>query len=99
MATTRAGAALPPTSRSGKQLTTKPVLGSAPRLNRPLDLRVGQVGLVGGPEDARLAALERLLRLEVQRPSQPHASMPMTRTPLLVEPARRLGGHAGPRIM
>jgi hypothetical protein len=33
MATTRAGAALPPTIRSGKQLTTKPLLGRAPRLN------------------------------------------------------------------
>ncbi len=34
MATTRAGAALAPTMRSGKQLTRKPVLGSAPRLVR-----------------------------------------------------------------
>jgi hypothetical protein len=34
MATTRAGAALAPTIRSGKQLTRNPVLGSAPRLAR-----------------------------------------------------------------
>ena len=32
IATTRAGAALPPTIRSGKQATVKPVGGSAPRL-------------------------------------------------------------------
>ncbi|RIH81476.1 hypothetical protein Mlute_02794 [Meiothermus luteus] len=34
MATTRAGAALAPTMRRGKQATLKPVLGRAPRLHR-----------------------------------------------------------------
>src|SRR4051794_16804524 len=34
IATTRAGAALPPTTRSGKQETVKPSAGSSPRFTR-----------------------------------------------------------------
>ena len=51
-----------------------------------------------GPEDAGLAASRRASSACMcSGASQPQASMPITRTPLLVQPARRLGGHAGPR--
>ena len=51
-------------------------------VDEALDLRVGQVGLVGGPEDARLAAARcASWACRCSGRSQPQASMPMTRTP------------------
>ena len=80
-ATTRAGAALPPTSRSGKHETVKPVRGQLAEVHEPLDLRVREPALVRLPEDARPALGVGALGLEVERASQPQASMPITRTP------------------
>ena len=86
--------------RSGKQATVKPVGGSSPRLHEPLDLRVGEVGLVGRPEDARLVALERLGGLQVRAgASQPQASMPITRTPRSYSQCVASAVTPGPRAM
>ena len=97
IATTRAGAAGRRRSATGSRRPVNPVGGRAPRLTRRSIWRVGQVGLVGGPEDPRLAALAGLLGLHVQRrvpapgvdAHHPHAAVE--------QPMRRLGGDARAR--
>ncbi len=77
-----------PRCGSGKHATWKPRGRQRAEVREPLDLRVGQVGLVRGPEDAGLVALERLLRPAggAARPS------PRRRSP---SPARRARTASG----
>ena len=81
-------------SCSGKQATWKPLAGSSPRSHEALDLRVGQIGLVRRPEDARLVGLERLLRLDVQRPVPAPGVDPHHAHAALVQPAGGAGRDA-----
>ena len=95
IATTRAGAALAPTTGSGKQATWKPLGGQLAEVRQSLDLRVRQVGLVRRPEEPGLVALERLCACRWSGPSQPHASIPITRTGGRTSRPRRPASRAG----
>ena len=96
IATTRAGAAEPPTIRNGKHDTVNPVGREGGQVDQPLDLGVGQLGLVGGPEDSGLALRLGLLRLEVQRRVPPPGVDAHDPHAPLEQPVRRLGGDARP---
>jgi hypothetical protein len=73
----------------------EPLEGELVEADQPLDLGVGEIALVRGPEDARLAALPRALGLHVER------LVPAPRVdthhshPALEQPPGRLGGDAG----
>ena len=72
--------------------------GQLVEVDQPLDLRVGEIGLMRRPEDARLVARERLGGLHAQRAvpapgvDAHHAHAPV------VQPAGRLVGDAGPTV-
>jgi hypothetical protein len=79
--TTRAGAALPPTSRSGKHATLKPVAGSSPRFASRSICEYARSAWCAAqkiPDSPFSFASSACIHNGL---SQPHASMPITRTP------------------